>query len=291
MEPTTRILEIDSTQKLGYAIYGDPEGYPVYYMHGFYGSRLEAQLAAAAAEKCGIQLIAADRPGVGKSTSEAGRSLDSWASRIEKLADHLGHDRFHVLGVSGGGPFALATARQLGHRVTGLALCGSLAPWIDRRILPGNYRIALWANYSCRPLLKMVNLALYCGARRTPGLLIRTIALKLSPADKRILKEATTKEILRASLSAAAAQGPRYGDEELAIFGSNWSSLLTDLSSPIDIWHGSADHVVPVAMAHQLKAGLPQATLHIIPAAGHFSLPIEHAEKIFDCLTGSSLPG
>ncbi len=44
---------------------GDPEGSPVLYFHGYPGSRLEGRLAAGAARRHGLRLIAPDRPGFG----------------------------------------------------------------------------------------------------------------------------------------------------------------------------------------------------------------------------------
>jgi len=281
------ILSLADGRQLGYAVFGNGSGPPVFYMHGFYGSRIEARLAAGAAERCGIQLIAADRPGVGETSPEPGRSLESWGAHIAALADHLGHQRFHILGVSGGGPYALATARYLKDRITGIALCCSLAPLTDTSTLPSKYRIALWAEQSFNPMLKLANRCLYTGARMFPRLLLKTIRSQLSSADKKTLSEPSTSKILITSLTEASRQGPLYGEEELTIFGSDWTYLFNDFSLPLDIWHGDADKVVPVAMAHQLQANLPQSSIHIVPGEGHFSLPIRHADKIFQKLLRS----
>src|SRR5579872_7299331 len=47
---------------------GDPSGPVVLYFHGYPGSRLEARVAAAAATRLGVRLLAIDRPGFGLST-------------------------------------------------------------------------------------------------------------------------------------------------------------------------------------------------------------------------------
>ena len=53
-----KTLRLEDGRLLGYAVYGDPEGQPVFYFHGFPGSRLEAQLADGVAARLGVRLIA-----------------------------------------------------------------------------------------------------------------------------------------------------------------------------------------------------------------------------------------
>src|SRR6185312_3853086 len=89
---------------------GDPSGPPVLYFHGYPGSRLEARVAAAAARRLGLRLLAVDRPGFGQSTFQTGRSIGAWAADVAALADRLALGRFSIVGVSGGGPYALACA-------------------------------------------------------------------------------------------------------------------------------------------------------------------------------------
>src|SRR5215469_10466634 len=68
---------------------GDPAGPPVLYFHGFPGSRLEARVAAEAATRLGVRLLAVDRPGFGQSTFQAGRTVRSWAADVAALADQV----------------------------------------------------------------------------------------------------------------------------------------------------------------------------------------------------------
>jgi valacyclovir hydrolase len=44
---------------------------------------------------------------------------------------------------------------------------------------------------------------------------------------------------------------------------------IGEIRCPTLILHGDADTVVPVKQAHALKAGIPDAELHIFPGAGH----------------------
>ena len=80
---------------------------------------------AEAAIAAGARLIAADRPGMGGSSPQPGRRIGDWPLDLAALADHLRLARFHVLGLSGGAPFAMACAVALSERILGLGLvCG-----------------------------------------------------------------------------------------------------------------------------------------------------------------------
>ena len=69
-----------------------------------------------------------ERPGVGDSPDHRYRNFREWADDVEVVVDELGHDRFAVVGLSGGGPYALACAAGLPDRVTAVGLLGSVCP-------------------------------------------------------------------------------------------------------------------------------------------------------------------
>lgn len=100
-------------RKLGYAEYGSPTGHAILYQHGLPGSRLEASSYHDLAITLNARIIAIDRPGIGLSSAHASRTLLSWPKDVENLTQHLGLTSYSVLGVSGGGPYALACAFAL----------------------------------------------------------------------------------------------------------------------------------------------------------------------------------
>ena len=87
---------------------GEPEGKPVFLMHGTPGSRLGPRPRAIVLHQLGVRLIAFDRPGYGGSDRKFGRTVADVATDVAAIADALELDRFAVLGRSGGGPHALA---------------------------------------------------------------------------------------------------------------------------------------------------------------------------------------
>src|SRR4051794_20731127 len=125
MSEDLRQLRLSDGRRLAYCEYGSPAGKPVLYFHGWPGSRLEAKLADPVAKKFNAKIIAIDRPGFGMSDFKPNRTLLDWPLDVCELADALGLDRFAVVGVSGGGPYALACARRIPERLTSVAvICG-----------------------------------------------------------------------------------------------------------------------------------------------------------------------
>ncbi|MGD8485719.1 MAG: alpha/beta hydrolase, partial [Chloroflexota bacterium] len=104
---------------------GDPVDVPVVFCHGSPSSRLAAIDHVERVVAHGGRIIAPDRPGLGRSDPETGRSLASWAGDVAELMNQLGLARFRVLAVSGGGPYALALAWALPDRVERVSLLSS----------------------------------------------------------------------------------------------------------------------------------------------------------------------
>jgi pimeloyl-ACP methyl ester carboxylesterase len=122
-------IQLSDGRRLGCAEFGDRAGAPVIYFHGWPGARVEARLGDYAARVSGVRLLAIDRPGMGLSAFQPGRAFVDWPDDVLEVAASLGLDRFAVLGISGGGPYAAACAWKLADRLTNAGILSSLAPF------------------------------------------------------------------------------------------------------------------------------------------------------------------
>ena len=101
-------------RKLGFAEFGPLRGRPVIWLHGTPGARRQIPEAArVAAFELDVRLIGIDRPGVGLSTPHLYDSILDFTTDLEIVLDQLGLERVAMVGLSGGGPYALAAARAL----------------------------------------------------------------------------------------------------------------------------------------------------------------------------------
>ena len=90
-------LLLPDGRKLGYAQYGSPTGRAVLFMHGHPGSRLEGAHLHDLGLKVGARIIVPERPGMGWSSPQPGRTLLDHPKDVEHLADHLKLERYGVL--------------------------------------------------------------------------------------------------------------------------------------------------------------------------------------------------
>jgi pimeloyl-ACP methyl ester carboxylesterase len=111
------VLTLPDGRSLAYTDCGEPAGPLVVYFHGAPTSRLDLVGAEESFRAFGVRVVSPDRPGYGGSSPQAGRGFNDWAPDVAALADHLGAERFAVMGLSSGGPYAVACAALLPERI------------------------------------------------------------------------------------------------------------------------------------------------------------------------------
>lgn len=94
---TSETLTLPDGRKLGYAQFGLLTGKPIFYCHGLPGSRVEGGHLHEAALATGARIIATDRPGMGLSSFQPGRTLLDHPKDLETLAAHLKLQEYGVL--------------------------------------------------------------------------------------------------------------------------------------------------------------------------------------------------
>ena len=264
-----KIITLADGRRLGFAEYGEANGLPLLFFHGTPGSRIMAGLAGAKAKELGLRLIAPDRPGFGLSDFQPRRRLADWARDVEELMDYLKLDRFAVVGVSGGGPYAAACAWKFGERVTGVGIISGLAP--EDRVrgdLSQAHRLVV--KIMRRPFLIYPLLSLLGRwARRRPEIIIKIMRLPTVLEDRRILANPEVQRILTESAVEALRGGPRGTAFELALFSRPWGFQVEDIIVPVYLWHGEADAIVPVVSGRYLADHIPRCGARFIPGEGH----------------------
>lgn len=282
METEYRIALADG-RTLACLALGAADGVPVLYFHGYPGSRLEARLAAHAAQRLGLYLLAPDRPGFGQSTFQPGRTIGAWAADVAELADRLGLERFAIVGVSGGGPYALACAAHIPERVSEIALVCALGPTDGKDLTDGMIalnRLALMVGARLPPLAR---LAIGLAARlicKYPERYLTHMLGNAPLADRTVLAEAGYRILFTDSLTEALRQGGRAAAWELTLLAHPWDFQIAEVRTPVRIWQGLADNIVPPAMARHLAAMVRRSNLRLLPEEGHLSLIVHHLDAV-----------
>jgi pimeloyl-ACP methyl ester carboxylesterase len=278
-------IKLSDGRWLGYAEYGDPAGWPLMFFHGTPGSRIMARFASPKARELGVRLIAPDRPGFGLSDLQPRRRLIDWPNDVQQLADALNLEKFAVVAVSGGGPYAAACAWKMAGRLVAAGIISGLAP-VDlvRTELSYGHRVTAWLTRQSG-LANLVARFLAWGARRHPEMLIKAMELVASRDDKKILSQAEVKRTQIDGLVEAFRGGAKGAALELELFGHPWGFPLEEIKIPVYLWHGEADAILPVHMGRCLADHMPYCEDRFIPGVGHLWI-FEGYEEVFRALRG-----
>jgi pimeloyl-ACP methyl ester carboxylesterase len=265
-----RTIELSDGRRLGYAEFGDPGGAPVIYFHGWPGARVEGLLGDEAASVSGVRLIAIDRPGMGLSAFQPGRGFVDWPDDVGEVAATLGLDRFAVLGISGGGPYAAACAWKLADRLTGGGIVSSLAPFDVAGAVASMGRRNRLTFQLVRHLglLRRIVMARVARSvsRRPERILERGVA---AAVDKQYLDRPDVRNVLGESLREAFRDGSRGPAWEMGLYTRPWGFRLEEIQAPVHLWHGEQDANAPISMGRHLAASIPECRATFYPGEGH----------------------
>lgn len=282
-DPTRdQTLPLRDGRKLGFAIYGDPNGRPEFFLHGLPGSRLGARIADKVAARLGIRVIALDRPGFGLSDFKPGRTIADWPDDLVQAADILGADRFAVIGLSGGSPYAAACAFSIPQRLTSVAIVSGMSPLHTpgatagmRRSTRVFFALAHRLPWITRPAMWWLGRQ----ARHDAGRLIDKISARLLPADKAVLARPEVRQNFQDDIAEAFRHGSRGPARDLSLLARPWGFSLEEIKMEVHIWHGEADLTVPPSMGRNLASAIPNSRARFYPGQGH-TLVIERMEEI-----------
>ena len=290
--PEASILTLPDGRQLGYKKYGAVNGTPLLYLHGLPGSRLECQLIDQPARQLSISVVAVDRPGYGSTTALTSDSLLAWTADIDQLATHLGWPQFAIIGFSGGAPCALTCAYQLAERVTRVALIAGLGPIYEPVLLHNMGPVARTSFFMARHVPKLLEyiagFPLTMLARYKPQLLINTLAVINGQPDKRSLQREDNYNAFLHSLPVCFAQGAKGAMQDLIIFQKHWEVPFGDINTPVWLWHGDRDKVVPIQHSESLARLLGNSRYICVPGEGHFSLPLLHMQRLLSDFMAST---
>jgi 3-oxoadipate enol-lactonase len=203
-------------------------------------------------------LILPDLRGCGQSTLPDGiYSMTDMASDIAGLLDRLQIDKAVIAGHSMGGYVALAFARAFPDRVLGLGLVSTQALDDSPEKKEGRFKSAT----------EILENGVQQVAESMPA--------KLSP----------NPDVKNAARSIIAAQQvPGLAGALQAMAGRQDSSpILGSMKYPVAILHGTADELIPIERAREMKASISQAELTEIEGGGHMLMlesPAQTAEAL-----------
>lgn len=280
----TRMVQLQNGGCIALDEYGDPAGQPVFFCHGWPSSRMMGVLTEEAARDLGVRILSPDRPGVNESAFQTGRTLLHWPSLLRELADQLGIDKFRVLGISGGAPYAYVSAWAMPEQVEVIAIVSGVPPISELTGHDGLLRLYRWmlGLYRIRPQLlrKCFHLVRPFASRRIP-IRMRPMLLKLfQPCDAAVLRDSRAFEACFESQRRAWRASAEGVMADAEVYARPWGFALEEVRTPVRLWHGKTDRSFSYHLAEQVAQRLPNCHARFVEGAGHYSLPIRHMHEI-----------
>jgi pimeloyl-ACP methyl ester carboxylesterase len=288
-------LSLPDGRALEFRVSGPQEGGaddPVLvFHHGTPGSAAPIRALEQAAHDRGMQVATFSRPGYGGSTRRAGRTVADLAGDVAALLDHLHVDRCVTLGWSGGGPHALALGALLPDRVAGVSLIASVAPYdspgLDFLSGMGEQNLdefgrAAEGEAALRPFLEEEAAGLRTAEAADIGASLDSL---LPDVDRACMTDEFGEDLARNFHQGLAPGVDGWLDDDLA-FVAPWGFDLDAVSTPVFLWQGDLDLMVPFAHGRWLADHVPGAVPHLEAGEGHVSVTVGKAEPIVAELAG-----
>ena len=191
-------------------------------------------------------------------------SFDTWVRDLETVVDAAGLDRFPLLGISRGGPIAIAYAVKHPERVTQLVLYGAFATGMKQIGTPEE----LEARRALTSLVRLgwgLNNPAFC----------KTFTCRFIP-EATPEHEQWVDQLQRVSTSPDNAARLMQRDDDIDV-----RPLLSQVTTPTLVIHCDRDHAVRPESGRQLAAGIPGARYVSLPSANHLMLEEEPAWSLF----------
>lgn len=287
------VIKLPDGRWLAYAEYGNANGKAVFLFHGLPGSRLSWGLLPDDPIPSGLRIIAPDRPGYGCSDPKPHRTLLNWAEDVEQLADALGIARFDIVGVSGGGPGALACAWKMPHRLTSVGIVSSPSP----TDVPGVFEEMSKTNRFFfklawrQPWLPALNVRLLASMiRRNPARYINSMKLTVHDVDRQTVSRPEIQEMLIRDFAEALRAGAKgMVDDMAANHGRPWGFPLDEIEAKVHFWVCELDRSVPPAMGRYLGNIVPNSEVTFVSVAGHLWILLHVREVLSAMQLGESM--
>ena len=290
-EKHSQFITLCNGSRLCYAEYGADNGSPLLYFHGWPSSRLQARTLDLLGKELGLTIYAPDRPGMGQSEHIQKRTLEDFPGFMSDFLAQIGiYEKVHLLGISGGGPYALATACALNGQIASTSIVSGAPPLADfqnTKGMNGTYRMLLKLRPFLPALIKpAIPFTKWAASKTYADPPLSWFVQTLAPADKKLfLEDKATLFALDSFREAFINDAPGI-ITDADTYSAPWNLDYSHISHPVHFWHGTADRNLPFYMAEHLAAQIPNSIPHWLRDEGHYSVPIQYSREILQAVLG-----
>ena len=224
--------------------------------------------------------MAPDRPGIGLSDPQPGRTLLDWSADVGQLADQLDLARFSVLGHSLGGAYVLACAYTMPKRLIGAGVAAGAIPVGPKGELPVLLRMS--PTLVAILLTTMTRLLMF-----GPPRIRQKMRSADPPSDRELFESPEFAAIVERSVLEGLRRGVRGIRSDAAVLALPWGFDFDDVHVPVHLWYAELDSMVPFALGKKLAAAIPQSVSRFSSSQGHMSVLVHNFDEILNTLSSS----
>jgi pimeloyl-ACP methyl ester carboxylesterase len=271
---------------VAWSTWGSASGRPLLQLHGTPGSRLARSPDPGLYERVNAHVLTFDRPGYGRSTVQRDRTILSVADDAVAVVNALGWQQFAVLGISGGGPHALALGVRAPERVRALGLTVGTPPaelMDPDDLIAFNREARRRALEEGRSSLEEFLAEPAAQAASDPAGLLDAAMVDAPPVDREMLARPEVREMLAESLREGFSNGPLGWFDDSWLLSTSWGFELDEVTASVRMWYGELDRNVPIRAVRAMASQLNVVSFEIIPGAGHLGW-LTHEERVLRTL-------
>ncbi|MFN2458574.1 MAG: alpha/beta fold hydrolase [Chitinophagaceae bacterium] len=285
-------LQLADGRTLGYTTYGPENGKAVFYFHGTPSSRLELMLLneygvdlEQLLKQFNLQLIAIDRPGMGRSSFNSKGTFTSFASDAKELLCDLKVSNCPILCWSGGGRYALAMAHQYPDVIkTVFIICGFTRRF-DKAVI-NQMGMNKWyfktAKYS--PVIFQLGMNILKRKQVTSPVSQRLTGLPQE--DYVLLKNVNqVRMLMKFTLNEACKGGAKGAVYEARSYFNDFGFKIQDIQQPVHYWWGTKDNTVTQIHAEAIEKEAPNSILHYKEGEGHLSIYVHCMKEVLQTIS------
>jgi pimeloyl-ACP methyl ester carboxylesterase len=288
----TQVVKAPSGDRLSVENSGDPDGEPVFLLHGTPGGHKGPRPRGIVLYRLGIRLISYNRPGYPGSDRQKGRIVADAADDVRAIADKFGIGKFSVVGRSGGGPHALACAALLTDRVICAAALSSLAPYDAEGLdwTSGMTDSNIQAYRDAEADLVALETTLNDRAdqvRNNSDGLLKLLWPELGGHDKEVIGNIALRHLIANTHAEALRDSAEGWIDDVLALSRPWGFKLSEITSPVMLWSGTSDVFSPVEHTYWLAGHIEHAKVQVEDGKAHFGA-VEILPRILTWVAGEA---
>jgi len=276
-----QLLKLSDGRTIEFREYGDPDGMPLLYFHGILHSRRRFHPLSNYIEKRGIRVIAPERPGHGLTSRQKKWSISNFCEDIKELLNHLGIEKFYLLGDGDGGPWALGCACLMPGMVYRGAVCGCMPdPNFEHleNLLPFDRKLQTMARITPKPILYSFGKIVITALKRKNDY-FELMGKDFHESDQKIVTSKEHKALFRDAMDSITPKHIEGFIDDYFCRLRPWDFPIEETETEFDLWHGVHDCFSDIESAKDIANAMPCCRTHFLEERGHY-LFISHCDEI-----------